>query len=298
VGCLGLQFFTHSLPVSRNIFVVENDVADSKIRYNSAVLTTSTMNQYVQLVVTEDFLSRPFSNETITGSGPIRPGSYPWGRTYGHAEFSGIIDTITSDYQNQPQNYTSLSVFEGLRRYDTPFKWRPNLIAVADDNSVSLLLPDADCPANSTSCPPTARNKKDASLLDWRVYTPSSLWWKTLCDYTFDGIAGAKCSRLSEWTQEDMDAWTLGHDFKIKRFVINPNPVTEGSLDQQKCHLQCAPVILLGTHRLYFSSSYSRLILASGHYFQRNKVFVHALGHMVFTKRYYLYTRRCYCFLS
>jgi hypothetical protein len=208
------------------------------------------MNQYVQLVVTEDFLSRPFSNETITGFGPILPGSYPWGRTYAHAEFSGVINIMTSDYQNVPENFTSLSVFEGLRRYDTPFKWRPNLIAVADDDSVSLLLPDSKTCTNNSSCPATSRNKENASLLDWRVYTPSSPWWKTLCDYTFDGIAGAKCSKLSEWTEEDVNAWTLGHDFKIKRFVINPNPVTEGHLSQQKCHLQCAPVILLGTPSL------------------------------------------------
>jgi hypothetical protein len=207
------------------------------------------MNQYVQLVVREDFLNQPFSNESIMGSGPIQPGSYPWRRTYADDQFSRAINTMTSDYSKQPENFTTLSVFEGLRRYDTPFKWRPNLMAIADDDSVSLLLPDSETCDKGTCT--IAFSNQNASLLDWSVYTPSSPWWKTLCDFTFDGIAGAKCSKLSEWTEKDTDAWTLGHGFKIKHFVMNPNPVTEGNLNQQLCHLQCAPVILLGNIVFY-----------------------------------------------
>jgi hypothetical protein len=104
--------------------------------------------------------------------------------------------------------------------------------------------------------------------------------------------------KFSEWTEKDTDALTLGHSFKIKRFVRNPNPVTEGNLNQQLCHLQCAPIILLGAHRLFSQKFQHRLTFDNGHHFQRNQVSVYALGHMVFSKRYPLYTRRCYCFIS
>jgi hypothetical protein len=239
------------------------------------------MNRYAQITVKEDFLSRPYSNETITGSGAIQRDSVEWKNTYGQARFRKAINVITSDYQKQPENFTTLSVREGLRRYETPFKWRPNLIAIAADNSVSDLLPNpSDC--DKIPCTNTTNNR-NASLLAWNVFTPSGFWWNSLCDLNFQGPTGAKCSKLPEWTNEDVDAWRMGgKQYQIKRFLMNPNPVTQGSLSQQKCHLQCSPVILLGTSFIVWLLLQSGLILHSGHYFQLFKMLVHLLGHMVF----------------
>jgi hypothetical protein len=67
-------------------------------------------------------------------------------------------------------------------------------MAIADDDSVSLLLPDPKICHKGTCT--TTFSSQNVSLLDWSVYTPSSPWWKTLRDFTFDGIAGAKCSKI------------------------------------------------------------------------------------------------------
>jgi hypothetical protein len=196
------------------------------------------MNQYALLTVKEDFLSQPFSNATITGSGAIVPGSVPWKNTWAHDEFRQVINTMTTDYQKQPENFTTLSVYEGLRRYETPFKWRPNLIAIVAEDSVSELLPD-----------PNTVDSRNASLLQWYIFSPSGAWWNGLCNFNFQGFADGKCSNLREWTDEDTNAWRMGwKHYQIKRFLMNPNPDSEGSLSQQMCHLQCSPAILLGNY--------------------------------------------------
>jgi hypothetical protein len=55
------------------------------------------MNQYVQLVVAEDFYPSPFQTKPLRVLALIQPGSYPWERTHAKDLFSRVINTMTSD---------------------------------------------------------------------------------------------------------------------------------------------------------------------------------------------------------
>jgi hypothetical protein len=206
------------------------------------------MNHYVHLTITEDFLAQSFSNETITGSGPLMTNSFSFNQTYSDVRFSPIDDRLTNDYRNNPENFSTLSTLECLRAYSQPFAWRPNLFAIAANNNVSSLLPGS--PNCSVIPCEVEANNKNASLLAWGTYGPKDTNGGGLCERA-PGMDVGECSRLFDWSEEDTKTWTMGflYGFKIDHFLVNRHVVTESEISQQLCHLQCSPVILLRTYR-------------------------------------------------
>lgn len=237
------------------------------IRYNSTVFSSTTLNWYAAIVVTEDFFQVPFTNDSITGTGPIIQESLTYNLTYGSysdnsdnggiAEegkrpFGAIVDKLIGDHSSNPQYFRTVPVLEGLQTYSHPFTWRPNLFAITSDNNISNLLPNGpDC--TTFPCQIEA-NSNNASFLNWQLYNPFSFVGGGLCEFTNPNLR-APCSHLSTWNEVDARAWTMGDPFgyHIDHFLLNPIAITESAISQEQCHLQCSPAILLGTYlSLYF----------------------------------------------
>jgi hypothetical protein len=220
--------------------------------YNSAVISSLTQNSYAYLVITDDFLKTPFTNETITGSGPVLEGSFTHRWTYGVPEhdFSGILNSMTNDYQEDPESFTKLSTLEGLKAYQESFAWRPNIFAVVTSagKNYSNLLPDAkNCPGSCHNVP----NNHNATLLWWGVIPPWDIpGGGGLCYWTpGKWIKWDPCPDLQNWTDERALEWTMGDrfDYHIDHFLVNRHPVeSEMTNSYKQCHLQCSPAILLG----------------------------------------------------
>jgi hypothetical protein len=250
--CPSHQLSPHSLPVSCICSGLVLKCTDSAIscsvlklcRYNSVVFSSFSTNNYTWLVITEDFLLGPFTNESITGSGPVLKGSLAYNRTYGDYSVSGkglfanVVNNMSQEYLLHSHEFQNLSTLDCLLADDSQFLWRPNLYMVTSrSTNISTLLgsdPDYTLPQQRVG---------NASLRAWG-YSNRAVAGLGLCDWSYADLP-KPCSRLHEWTEVDIRSWTFRPGFVIDYCLRNPGNNTESGNIQRVCHLQCSPLILL-----------------------------------------------------
>ncbi|KAF1992466.1 hypothetical protein K402DRAFT_6888 [Aulographum hederae CBS 113979] len=225
--------------------------------YNSAVFSTFATNNYMIMVVTNDFFAHPFEklNDTIVGSGPILEGSLVYNRTYGSPFFMKTIETMFPDHRFLTNAMTNLSLPECLDLYSQAFRYRPNVIMVTPQARTSTILegapigppwdPKSNCSLYSIgTTPPKSNNPNGASLLSFGLRTPDT-YSGNLCDYS-QSLQGQRCGSMKTWSTEDFASWEYDYcpSFPVDYcMVADMDPAHNEAMST--CHLQFSPTVIL-----------------------------------------------------
>ena len=139
---------------------------------------------------------------------------------------------MSEDYQSNRANFKNISTLDCLRAYDSNWVWRPNLFMVTSSMKAAW------------------HSYGNETLLAW---VDSESFTLSMCERSYSQLYyEGRCSDLASWTQEEGQEWSyrwnpnFSNSFPIEYCIFNPTVATSDQLEQQKCHLQCSPTLLLG----------------------------------------------------
>lgn len=156
----------------------------SRKRYNSAVFSSLTINQFGYAVVTEDFLTgSAWNTNTTNGRGPVVSGSLADNAAVELDSFS-LVSYLQQDYQENLTKYQNLTKLECLKAYSEPLEPEPNLLLVSSGKKSSA--------------------RYDSSLLSWGFHSPApnNITHYPLCTLSF---SKKQCQSLGSLTAEELN---------------------------------------------------------------------------------------------
>jgi hypothetical protein len=194
-------------------------------RYNSIVFTSRSSNVSIVLTVTPSFLngSTLWNNDTLNGYATIPYGTFAYNMTVGPVHGSNwawnAVQHLQNDYVQNRGSYQQLNNYDCFKRSTNMFSWRPNFLLVSDD-------PDWRYGLNST-------------VLNWSLNFPPQS--SGLCE-EHPG-SGFSCQDIQKLTLTDFDHWIYNNN-SIQYCLVSTSSFNKEEVDT--CHLQCAPIIMLG----------------------------------------------------